>query len=217
MYDKDLINKVCNLSCLKNDVCRNQTTINYDTDYPFKKYYDVNIIIGAINKYLTKEWDDETLAGWCCIYCWILSGGFSKNLKEDLNPLEDFYKEIITWDLDGLSFFDEKYDLEYNPRYLQERIEQIKTLDYVWQTRTQWKGVYSPISTYHQENGEQCVLLINETKKEYIIFASEQLYNDYNHQNEYLKFISKNKFVKLVEKLKEKNYSLLSYAEDYYY
>ena len=58
---------------------------------------------------------------------------------------------------------------------------------------------------------------INETKKEYIIFASEQLYNDYNHQNEYLKFISKNKFVKLVEKLKEKNYSLLSYAEDYYY
>ena len=30
MHDKDLIEKICNLTCDKNDVYRNQTTINYD-------------------------------------------------------------------------------------------------------------------------------------------------------------------------------------------
>ena len=30
MHDKDLLEKICNLTCDKNDVCRNQTTIKYD-------------------------------------------------------------------------------------------------------------------------------------------------------------------------------------------
>ena len=53
MYDKELIERICNLTCSKEDVWRYQSTINYDSEYPFRKYYDVNIIIGAINKYIS--------------------------------------------------------------------------------------------------------------------------------------------------------------------
>ena len=53
MYDKDLITKVCNLTCSKMDLSIDQRTINYDIESPFKKYYDVNTIIGAIYKYLS--------------------------------------------------------------------------------------------------------------------------------------------------------------------
>ena len=35
MYDKELIQRVCNLTCLKEEVVRNQTTIKYDTEHPF--------------------------------------------------------------------------------------------------------------------------------------------------------------------------------------
>ena len=31
MFDKDLIERVCNLTCSKEDVCRDQTTIKYDS------------------------------------------------------------------------------------------------------------------------------------------------------------------------------------------
>ena len=60
----------------------NQTSIEYDLDYPFEKYYNVATIIGAINKYISKEWNHRTLANWCCIYNWILGGGFKEDVKE---------------------------------------------------------------------------------------------------------------------------------------
>ena len=37
MYDKELIQKICDLTCSKTDVVRNQTTIKYDSNHPFKK------------------------------------------------------------------------------------------------------------------------------------------------------------------------------------
>lgn len=215
MFDKDLIEKICNLSCLKSDVCRNQTEIKYDSVYPFKKYYDVNIIIGAINKYLSKEWDASTFSSWCCIYNWIICGGFNIDLIEDLNPFEEFYKEIISWDLDGLSFYDEEeayIDVEIN-----KWIEQYKNWDHIWQTRNEWQGVYSPISKYDRENGDQYVVVFNDKRKEYMILFSEHLNNNYCSQNEYLKYTTKSKLVKLINTLQENKYSILSCFEEFYY
>lgn len=68
MYDVELIKRVCDLTCSRNDVIRNQTTIKYDNDEPFKKYYDVNIIINALKKYISHEWDDKMLSHWACVY-----------------------------------------------------------------------------------------------------------------------------------------------------
>ena len=52
--------------------------------------------------------------------------------------------------------------------------------------------------------------------KEYMILFSEHLSNNYKHQNEYLRYTTKNKFVKLVEKLKEE-YKIISCSEKFYY
>lgn len=51
---------------------------------------------------------------------------------------------------------------------------------------------------------------------ENMILFSEHLSNNYKHQNEYLKYTTKNKFVKLVEKLKEE-YKIISCSEKFYY
>ena len=65
-------------------------------------------------------------------------------------------------------------------------------------------------------NGDQYVLLINDKLKEYMILFSCHLSNNYKHQNEYLKYTTKSKFVKLVEKLKGE-YKLISRSEKFYY
>lgn len=215
MYDKELIEKVCTLTCKPEEININQTSIRYDLDYPFKKYYNADIIIGAINKYILKEWDDVTLANWCCIYDWILCGGFDDDLKERLNPLETFLMNIISWDLDGLSFFNEDIDEGSDEAY--EWIEFYKNIDHVWQTREGWKGVYAPIGEYDKVNGQQYVVIINDSLKEYMIIFSEHLNNSYKCQNEFLKYTTKNKFVRLIKKLEELGYSNIKCSENWYY
>ena len=72
MYDKEMIRKVCDLTCPKEEVVRNQTTIKYDTEHPFKTYYNVSTITGAITKYISKEWDDQTLAHLRVLSCFFV-------------------------------------------------------------------------------------------------------------------------------------------------
>lgn len=212
MYDKELIQKVCNLTCSKEEVVRNQTTIRYDTENPFKKYYNISTITGAIKKYISKEWDDQTLAHWACIYCWILSGGFDyKNRNENLNTLEGFFRDIITWDLDGLSFFDEQDDT----LNIHECMKLFENYDYIWQTRQQWRAVYAMIGPFAKENGDQYVALINDTTKEYMIIHSDHLKNGF--EDEYFKFITQEEHCSLIEQLKNSGYKILSCSEEFYY
>ncbi len=214
MIDYELIKKVCNLTCSKEDVDRDQTTVKYDTEYPFKKNYSIETIIGAFNKYINHEWDDKTLACWACIYCWILEGGANDALKENINSLEEFLKNVITWDLDGLSFFGDSL-LEDKSIDLAKWMQQYKNLDHVWNTRENWKGTYATITFYAEDNGEQYVVLINDVSKEYIIIFSDHLENKYEDEN--FKFVSDEEFIDLIEKLKENNYKILSYSEKSYY
>lgn len=215
MFDKELIDKVCNLNCVKKDVNRNQTTIKYDIEYPFEKYYDLNTIINAINKYIKKEWDDKTLSSWFCIYNWILCGGFDDNLKENFTDVEDFLVETISWDLDGMSFFDDWVIESEGIQYLYDCIEEFKSLDHIWKTRNEWNGYYSPIGESGTLNENQYVLFINEIKKEYIIIHSDHLENGKNYDN--IKFVTENEFDGLVNQLKYNNYKLISYSEKWYY
>ncbi len=212
MYDRELIQKVCALTCSKEEVVRNQTTIKYDTAHPFKTYYNVSAITGAINKYISNEWDDQTLAHWACIYCWILSGGFDDNITEDLNTLEGFFRDVVTWGLDGLSFFSaEDYDLQK----MHECIKLFECYDHIWQTRKQWRAVYAIIGPFAKENGYQYVALINDTTKEYMIIHSDHLENGF--EDEYFKFITQAEYILLIEQLKNSGYQILSCSEEYYY
>lgn len=213
MYDKELIERVCNLTCTKEDIFRDQTTINYDHEYPFKKYYDVNIIVVAINKYLSKEWDDHTLAHWACIYNWIICGGFHDDLKEGLDSFEEFMKDVISWDLDALSFFDEEYLEEDENLY--DRIQLYKDWDHILKTKNGWKVVYAMVSPCAEFNEDQYLVLINNEIKEFMIIYSYHLENGF--EDEVFKYISEEEFILIVEQLKEKEYTLLSCSEKFYY
>ena len=212
MYDKDLIQRVCNLTCSKEDVVRSQTTIAYDKLQPFRKYYNVEAIKGAMEKFASDEWDDQTLAHWACIYCWILSGGFGDNVKEDLDTFEGFFRDVVTWDLDGLSFFSAEDDESTD---MHECIKLFEYYDHVWQTRKQWRAVYAMIGPFAEENGDQYVALINDTTKEYMIIYSDHLENGF--QDEYFKFVTQEEHILLIEQLKNSGYQILSCSEEYYY
>ena len=213
MFDKDLTNKVCNLTCTKDDVCVNQLKIKYDYEYPFKKYYDVNIIIGAINKYLLNEWDADMLAGWACIYNWIICGGFHDDLKEDLNSFEEFLKEVISWDLDGMSFYDEAYPDK--DESLDEWIQQYRDWDHIWQTRSGWRAAYAMIGQYAEFNEDQYVVVYNDELKEYMIIHSDHLENGF--EDDKFKYITEEAFIALIEQLKEEEFNILSCSEKWYY
>ena len=212
MYDKELIQKVCGLTCTKNEVVRSQTTIKYDTEHPFRKYYGLSTIKGAIEKYISNEWDDQTLSHWACIYCWILSGGFDDNVIDDLNSFERFFKDFITWDLDGLSFFSAD---DGEPHEMQEMIELFERYDHIWKTRDEWKVVYAMIGSFAEENEDQYALLVNNIKKEYMIMYSDHLKNGY--EDECFHFISQDGYIALVEQLTKDGYTVLSCSEEYYY
>ena len=212
MYDKELIRKVCDLTCSKEEVVRNQTTIQYDTEQPFRKYYSVATITGAIQKYISGEWDAQTLSHWACIYCWILCGGFAENSKtEDLDTFERFFRDVITWDLDGLSFFDKK-DTDFDIR---ECLVLYEDYDHIWQTRDEWKAVYAMIGPFAKENGDQYVALINDKRKEYMIIYSDHLKNGF--EDERFKFVSQKQYIALINELKNAGYRILSCSEEFYY
>lgn len=215
MYDKALIQRFCNLTCTKNDLDRKTTTIKYDTLHPFKTYYSVESIKGAINKFISKEWDDRTLAHWACVYCWIIGGGFDyKNITEDLNSFEKFFRDYIIWDLDGLSFFCSK-DFDDDVQCLHNAIELYEDYDHIWKTRNEWDLFYSIIDPLDRENGHQHIVLVNDKIKEYMILHCDHLENGFEDQ--YIKFVPRKKFIKLVERLKRENYKILSCDETHYY
>ena len=95
MYDKELIDKICNLTCKPEEIDIDQTSIKYDSVDSFNKYYNVNTIINAIDKYINKEWNDKTLANWFCLYDWIIKGGCKISANKNLNELDYFIKELI--------------------------------------------------------------------------------------------------------------------------
>lgn len=64
MFNKELFENICNLTCEKEDFNfnpANRRKVKYDLEDPFIKYYSYDSIVKAFNKYINKEWDDKTL------------------------------------------------------------------------------------------------------------------------------------------------------------
>lgn len=212
--DYALIKRVCDLTCSKEDVVRNQTTIKYDPVEPFRKYYHVRAIVGALNKYLDGEWDDLTLSHWACVYNWILCGGFGDEVEENWNRLERFLIDVISWDLDGLSFYDEDYTDDVLA-FVNNGVQFYKDWNHIWQTRNGWRGVYAPITKYAEFNGEQYVVLVNDALKEYMIMNGDHLKNGY--KDKYFRYVPNEELIRFVAQLKEQNYRILPCDEEYFY
>lgn len=208
MFDKELTEKICDLTCSKEEVARNQTTIKYDIDHPFRKYYSINIIVKAIQKYECGEWDAQTLANWACIYNWIICGGFYDNVLEELDEFENLIKDIICWDLDSLSFVDCGEDVI--PSKL---IEGFTNLDFILKTKDEWKFYCAYVGKFDKHNHDPYVLLVNEKEKKYMIAYGVDGFCFIEKQH----FIKREDFIKYIDQLNQEKYVILSYSEDFFY
>ena len=109
MFDKTMYEKIFTVTCtleeLENFVsCK--TKKEFDLDNAFQKYYSLERIFSAIEKYKAKEISDHYLANWASAYNWIISAGLDFQSKTNHKIKEIIAFEISDW-LDSLSFFDE--------------------------------------------------------------------------------------------------------------
>ncbi len=214
MYNKELFERVCNLTCTFEDVYIDASSLEYDKKSPFKKYYNLDTIINAITKYKNKEWTDLFLSHWACLYLWIISGGFDDDIDEDLSEVEYFIKETITDNLDGLSFIDDNYVYDkQNQIDLDKWIEEYKTLDKMLKSASKLVGYTAMIGEYDDIKDERYVLLINNESKEYSLIY---VFYD-NLENDIFTEISRDDFIAKEKDLVKKGYKLLHYKEDFYY
>lgn len=213
--DNNIIKKICNLTCTKEDLNISRDDIKYDLDNPFKKYYNFELISNAFKRYLNKDWSASLLGHWCYFYLYILCGGFKEEVKENLNSIEELLKEVITWDLDGMAFFNDSVASEEDDvENLHKWLNDLKSLDVVYSSSTKWKGYTASIGPDAIKNGDQYVLLVNDESKQYIIIFTNFFENCGDKS---IKYVNEKVFKEKVDNVKAKNYTLLNYSEEFYY
>ena len=220
MLDKDFIKRICDLSCSKRDTHKKIKNIEFDTENPFKKYYSISTITGAISKYLSGDWDAKTLSGWAFIYYCILLGGHidDENTIDDANTLERFVINTIIWNFSELYTFDaEAEGIEEDEAYkcMLEAIKHYESYDNIWQTRNNWTAIYSKSSD--EEVDSIYIALVNHTSKEYLITITSSLHLEPGFEDEYFEFVTKEEHIEKIEQLKTAGYKSLSCSKDYYY
>lgn len=211
--DFDIINRYCNLNPSDDDLSLPQDEIKYDSECAFEKYYNIDTIIGAFKKFVSKEWSKEKLASWICKYNYIINGGFDLISNENFTSLKQFIIDTMSWSLDGLSFID-KYDYE-EKNGIEYYIDELINFDHILKTIDNWTAYYAAVGNRDEDDEEQYVILVNNIEKEYIIVFSMFLKNGY--KDEYFKFVSENELYNFVDTLKNKKYKLLPYSEEFFY
>ena len=168
------------------------------------------------------------LRNWACVYSWILSCGFDDNLKENLTPLENFLKEFIVYDLDGVSFFEEYYyqNEGENPKKVVEGWKEIyEIIDHILQTSSDWKGCSAFFEIEdevdedeYDENDEDefedsfsnsYIMLVNNKLKEYAILYHHSCGIKYLLNSCHFHLISKDEFMETIKNLNDKQYTVL--------
>ena len=87
MFDKNLFEKICNLSCSLKELkcfCSRIDKKEFDTDNAFSKYYSLDTVLRCIQLCQDKRISGQYLAYWACAYNWIIMGGF-KGKENDEN------------------------------------------------------------------------------------------------------------------------------------
>lgn len=214
MYDKALIERICNLTCTKEDVDTRTDEIDYDTNHPFKKYYNADIIVGAFNKYLSREWSGQFFANWCILYSYIFCGG-PCGTNDYLNSLEKLLTDVISYDLDGLSFLDDEDLSEVGTDVVCAWREEHKNWGHILNTIDDWQGICAPVGPDAEYNHSLFVILLNKKLKEYMIIYAESC--DATDDKESFRHITEEDFDNIIEELKADGYTLLSCHEELYY
>lgn len=212
MQIQELINKVCTLSCTKEDLVLDYSSIKNiklkDSECSFIKYYNLNTIFEAFNKCINKEWNIETLVSWCAIYTGIIEGEFLVTSKIEFKGVERLIYDLITTELDifpGM-YADEIGYLDEKP----EILNKLKFYDNLWQQRKDLKAF-----TIERDLDPNAIsvltLLINEKTKEYMTVSSIEdiIFDESIHR------VNINELKQLILKLEKDKYKQVHKVEVY--
>ena len=178
MFDKNLFEKICKVTCTLDELKAFNHKINkkeFDLENPFAKYYNLNSILHCINLRIKGFVTDKFLAYWANAFNWIIMGGFETKYNDDTEKsisLETLLIwEISDW-LDSLSFFDG--DTEF--LNLDDYKNTFTSLNSIYKNPDKWT-IYYAFTNEEYDNVEPVnsivVLLINEKKNLYA-----QIYSD---------------------------------------
>ena len=208
MYNKDLYNKIINASCSFEELELFISDIDkkeFDLDNAFEKYYDVEKILYAINRYENKEVDDKYLAYWMNAYNWIIMAGFKIESKNnEISFLDWVVWEISDW-LDSLSFFDDSDDW-FN---LDDYKNSFKIIDGICKNINEWDCVFAHTDEWGGNDDDVVLLVVNDKTKELV-----KIYASLDYLNERVDFprIEEDEFEKKIKQLKKVGYQELRYG-----
>lgn len=206
MYNEELFEKIINVEISLEKLMDFNQVIDkreFDLVSPFSKYYSLNTIFKAIDKYRNHKIDENYFSSWCNAYNWIINGGFKEEcMDNDQSPIEFFAMSMITDTLDGLSFFDslsttDKNDLIKEGLYCTDFILYDKLL----KTGKEWE-VLLVKGWQYEFNCEYGAIFINKKTKEYFLEITEDSLDLTNED-----ILEIEDFIKLVKELNIKGYA----------
>ena len=206
MFDQTLFNSICSVKCtdeeLKNFVSKIDKK-EFDLNNAFEKYYSLERILHAIDKYKTQQIDDIFLANWANAYNWIIMSGFKISSQNKKNGVKEIVVDEISEWLDALSFF----ETDNEDCFEMERYTAVfSTLDRVYKNANEW-AVKCVHDDYDSETKR--ILLFNANSKAYLEIQRD-CYDDYAVDGQLLK--DKDAFDKALKDLKESGYIEMPYA-----
>ena len=178
-----------------------------DLDNSFSKYYSLQKIENAINKYRNADINGEYLAHWANAYNWIIMATLHEKCVEsgETPNFKEYIEYEISDSLDGLSFFDESdIDDDINS-YFNDVLKEFKYYDNIYKEYENLE-IYckeQKIIDYHYEN--LVFLCVNRVKKVYFIFNDINISAPSDKVNE--KQISEDEFVTTVSELNKIGYN----------
>ena len=184
MFDKELFNKICDVNCDWGELEKFVINIykkEFDLSNALEKYYKVDRIICAIEKFQSKKINAKFLAYWSNAYDWIINSGFKiENNDKSISLKEFLVFEISDW-LDSLSFFDDSDDW-YN---LEEYKTTFRVLDSVLQDIDNCEAIFAVDADEDDEDYDYyahdvAVLIKNVNAKYFIKVFTDCIYPDDN-------------------------------------
>ena len=174
--------------------------VKFDTFNPFFKYYKLETIEKAINKYKEGRIEKDYLVNWFLTYNRLLNGDFIERANHNYNEVVDFVRNEIIWQLDSLSLFDESENID-------DYLEALKILDEILGKESCWTIFYT--INDDEDIDEQYILLVNEQDSKFV-----EIITDFfapGDETERLVYLSNRDYKNKIRLLESLNYKELDY------
>lgn len=208
MYDKVLFEKIINVDCSFDELesfGRRMNENEFDLDDAFGKYYDVERIFKAINRYENREINDRYLAHWANAYNWIIRAGF-KTFDENA-PIT--FREWVIWEISDLLDASSFFDSSYKELGIGKFKKSFRLIDEIYRNIGDWDCVFSHTGMFGDNEDDVVLLIVNHKAKEFV-----KIYSNIDYLNEKvdIKMLEPDESEKVISVLKSSGYRKLKYG-----